>query len=469
MSSSSYLIKSTSRCLVTHAADENHHGFLVGTANLRGPNEVREPTGPRSHRRRTRAIAHGTDRSPRPRPGCTPPAPRTPPTTPSQIRLLRYFEDDEAIECTAVYAHKHEVVGLAACPYDAALVATVFNEAPRTRAAVWRMPDIPGLSDGDNDAPASADNADLSSAAPRDLTPVAELPSPGNVQHVQWRPTRDGANAASLLAVEAASVRVWTLRDGGGGAAAALGDAGRELPTGDASFVGGAAWDPHHPHEVAVAADAGVQCWDLRSGARARGIDGAVPPGCVVRDLSYNPNKPWHLATAGDDYRAKVWDLRKPARPVKILDGHTHWWVGARARGAHGAGERGRCARALAKPSSDGPPHSGRRLLSGDCRAPPRPPRSRAQRPSQPPRLASQGDACRVQPLPRPAHAVGRQRRARRLVVRARAADAVHRGMAASRPLTRGGRSERARRALLRVQLAAALHARGGGGSDARA
>jgi hypothetical protein len=40
MSSSSYLIKSQARCIVAHAADEDHHGFLVGTANLKGPNEV---------------------------------------------------------------------------------------------------------------------------------------------------------------------------------------------------------------------------------------------------------------------------------------------------------------------------------------------------------------------------------------------------------------------------------------------
>jgi WD40 repeat protein len=95
----------------------------------------------------------------------------------------------------------------------------------------------------------------------------------------------------------------------------------------DASFCGGVAWDPHHPSEVAVAADGEVVVWDVKSGDRARAVGEAVEgsSGGVVRALSYNTNKPWMLATAGDDYRVKLWDLRKCAAPVKILDGHTHW------------------------------------------------------------------------------------------------------------------------------------------------
>ena len=244
-----------------------------------------------------------------------------------QIRLLRYFEEDEAIECSAVYAHKHEVISLAACPHDASLIASVFNTAPRLRAAVWRMPELPGLGDA-ADAP-TADDGDSSSAAPRDMTLLADLPAAGDddgsdVRSVLWRPVRDGANAMSLISVETSAVRLWSLHEGGSGPSA-LSAADRVLETGDASFIGGAAWDPHHVNEVAVAADSSVHCWDLRSGQRARGIEGVVPIGSVVRDISYNPNKPWHLATAGDDFRAKVWDLRKATRPVKILDGHTHW------------------------------------------------------------------------------------------------------------------------------------------------
>jgi WD40 repeat protein len=71
----------------------------------------------------------------------------------------------------------------------------------------------------------------------------------------------------------------------------------------------------------------------------------------IIRDIDYNPNKPYHVVTAGvassflharvacgserrvavclhasgEDRRVRVWDLRKPQKPLKILGGHTHW------------------------------------------------------------------------------------------------------------------------------------------------
>lgn len=39
--SSTHLLKSQARCLVASYTDDGPHEFLVGSANLRGPNEVR--------------------------------------------------------------------------------------------------------------------------------------------------------------------------------------------------------------------------------------------------------------------------------------------------------------------------------------------------------------------------------------------------------------------------------------------
>jgi len=111
----------------------------------------------------------------------------------------------------------------------------------------------------------------------------------------------------------------------GGGGGGALG-----AGAGFASHVGGVAWDPHHASEVAVAVDGAVQCWDLRAAERPRCLEHAVSgaaagAGGAVRALSYNPNRPWVLATGGDDHRVKCWDLRRSAAPLKVLEGHTHW------------------------------------------------------------------------------------------------------------------------------------------------
>jgi hypothetical protein len=95
-----YSLKTQARCLVAHAGDEERHAFLVGTANLRGPNEV---------------------------------------------RLLRYYAEDEELSCAAVWAHEGPVTALAACPTDAALLLTsTISPSGAPSAAVWRLRDLPG-------------------------------------------------------------------------------------------------------------------------------------------------------------------------------------------------------------------------------------------------------------------------------------------------------------------------------------
>lgn len=45
-----------------------------------------------------------------------------------------------------------------------------------------------------------------------------------------------------------------------------------------------------------------------------------------MRDVDYNPNRPWYLVTCGDDATTKFWDVRKGGdAPVKTLRSHKHW------------------------------------------------------------------------------------------------------------------------------------------------
>jgi WD40 repeat protein len=45
----------------------------------------------------------------------------------------------------------------------------------------------------------------------------------------------------------------------------------------------------------------------------------------AVRTVDFNPNKPYSLATGGDDGCIKFWDTRSCNEPLKILEQHTHW------------------------------------------------------------------------------------------------------------------------------------------------
>jgi WD40 repeat protein len=47
--------------------------------------------------------------------------------------------------------------------------------------------------------------------------------------------------------------------------------------------------------------------------------------GAPVRHADYNPTRQHQLATAGDDGRVKVWDLRHTGRALVEFEPHAHW------------------------------------------------------------------------------------------------------------------------------------------------
>ncbi len=47
--------------------------------------------------------------------------------------------------------------------------------------------------------------------------------------------------------------------------------------------------------------------------------------GQLVRELDFNPNKQYYLASCGDDCKVKFWDVRNTDAPVMSLTDHSHW------------------------------------------------------------------------------------------------------------------------------------------------
>jgi len=73
-------------------------------------------------------------------------------------------------------------------------------------------------------------------------------------------------------------------------------------------------------------ADHDVRVWDLRNGLPVTTLQNHP---CAVRTLAWDPNSSWTLASAGDDNRCLVWDLRQAARPLHTLYAHTSTVTGA--------------------------------------------------------------------------------------------------------------------------------------------
>jgi WD40 repeat protein len=223
--------------------------------------------------------------------------------------------------CAALYHHSGEVLSLGACSADGSLISTVYDNVPVKKGTVWRRP--PLLEEGGE--PVRNTRGGRAEPPAQELVAVGDVPDvPGwSLLHLVWTPpAAEGLPATHLLAVFDRGLRVYDVRADGLSPVCGVDFEEREV----SSYCGGAAWDPHHPFEVALALDGHVRTWEVRSGEGSRAIMNVVAPGCgVVRAISYNPNRPWFLATGGDDMRIKCWDVRRPESPLKVLEGHAHW------------------------------------------------------------------------------------------------------------------------------------------------
>ncbi|XP_078480991.1 EARP-interacting protein homolog [Ciona intestinalis] len=94
-------------------------------------------------------------------------------------------------------------------------------------------------------------------------------------------------------------------------------------------------WNPHHgAKQFAVAAGQNITSFDMRSKSPAFQLNNCH--GQMIRDLDFNPNKQYHLATCGDDCLVKFWDTREPSAPISVLeDDHSHWVWGVRFNPFH--------------------------------------------------------------------------------------------------------------------------------------
>ena len=359
--SSVYQLKQQARCLAALEGDTDHNKFLVATLELRAPNE---------------------------------------------LHVLDFNEDTNEVRCERVYAHPHEAWCLASCPAPehSELAMSVYSTGSELRTALWRME---GLAEAGGVEDGAAQPAGAPPAAGQ-LTELLQLGAPaplGEVRGLLWNAVLP-EQAATL---QRSRLTLWQLSHGGAASSAAEG-ASAPPPGDDGATFGCGRWDPHHAHSLGVGVGGDVVTLDMRSLKVAHRVAGAHAQ--AVRSIDYNPNKPYALLSAGDDYHLRVWDLRKPASPLLAQKAHSHWCAARATR------------RNSARNSAQFCAQFGALMLT----------RSRP----------SQGDGGGVQPLPRPAPPLGVDRRRRQAV--ARRIDLVG---ASGRVRTRrrsGGRRRRRRR-----------------------
>ncbi|KAI9019523.1 WD40-repeat-containing domain protein [Phycomyces nitens] len=219
------------------------------------------------------------------------------------VCLLKY-DDEQAQVKSTMYAHADEVWDIASCPANEDLFFTTHSQVssnPRQRkATLWRKPEW--SREGDTS-----------------LVKVISLEQEG-IKRVLWDPIKENNKVVSL---DPTHIRLHDLDHVSTIVDVDVGQTFESNPHSPSlDGIQNAVWNPHGPDVVAV----GAQClagWDLRS-KKSQFVRKDAHKS-TIRAVDYNANKPFHVATGGDDAEVRIWDIRHLDEPIMVVSGHTHW------------------------------------------------------------------------------------------------------------------------------------------------
>ncbi|KAI8645259.1 hypothetical protein BD408DRAFT_441089 [Parasitella parasitica] len=223
------------------------------------------------------------------------------------VCLLEYDDDDTTITPT-MYSHPEEVWDIVSCPADEHLLFTshspVSGDPLKKRATLWRKP-----------------ATDTTEDQRYELTALATLEQEG-IRKVLWDPKDEGRQ---IISIDASNIHLSSIHGAKCQNTLTM-DASPTFSTETNSTslrqLQNAVWNPHQPEIIAVG-DRTLSGWDLRSGKSS--FSRADTHKSTVRAVDYNPNKPYCVATGGDDAMVNIWDVRQLSQPTMVVEGHSHW------------------------------------------------------------------------------------------------------------------------------------------------
>jgi WD40 repeat protein len=223
----------------------------------------------------------------------------------NQIHLVEFNEEDSTLK-TSVFNHlEGEIWKLNTSPLDESKLVTCYNAVSNEnscsmKTSLYQLP--------------QAENPEIVESLP--VVTKFDTCNYGNeVKTTEFHPT-DSNKVASVTETNAI---FWDVSGEEAKNILAVQLNGKNNP----KFTTGK-WNPHQNcNQFTTATETHLKTYDVRTGELAWNIDNVHSQ--LLRDLDYNMNKQYHVATCGDDGLIKIWDFRQTMQPVYSRSDHSHW------------------------------------------------------------------------------------------------------------------------------------------------
>ncbi|CAL8131696.1 unnamed protein product [Orchesella dallaii] len=238
------------------------------------------------------------------------------PRAEGQIHQLDFSDETNQITRKIFKLKVGEVWQVQCSPWASNLLGLCYNEIRETSAkmkcGVWKVP-----------------NSDTSEIPHQQQELVLQwkfddLHDPRfneNCQYIDWHPSKTGRVAT----IYSTQYFVWDV-EGGEPKLISSSKSTSEMYMGK--------WNPHlDGNQLATVTTTAVSGVDMRSMKQSWSIPLAHK--FQVRDVDFNPNKQYCMATCGDDCAIRFWDVRNHKEPLKDIKAHSHWVWRVRYNGFH--------------------------------------------------------------------------------------------------------------------------------------
>jgi WD40 repeat protein len=231
----------------------------------------------------------------------------------NEIHLIEYLEEKNVIQCKSVFSHPHEILSLTTSPTVPKVLFSSYHDGASHRASLWKLKDNDAsLAGSSSDTPKKVNNS-IST-----LEELLELKGHNGLVKIIWNAEDKSSDVVVTLDCE--KIRLWNLEQGATKmkSDSCAAESKTSLPN-----LSAGCWDPHHVGNRFVTVNGrSIRVWDLNSMTEGQVVMHAH--GSNIRDVDFNPNKPYHITTAGDDRMVRIWDLRKTKDALVTMSGHTH-------------------------------------------------------------------------------------------------------------------------------------------------